>query len=250
MARASAGTTEGAAAAALAGLCALALGMGIGRFAYTPVLPAMQADFGLSVESAGLIASANFAGYLAGALLAIRVAQRARRRAYVVAVLASVATTLLMAAFSGVAPISAVRFLSGVASAFLLVHGSAIVLDRLAEARRLELAGVLYAGVGVGIAASALIVELAVRLGATSAWQWIALGTAALLLAIPALGMLDPLHDPLLDDGAPPGLRRLPARAPARRTLPARSRRGARGAAIRERSPGSPARTVGSDSAT
>ncbi|MCL4746007.1 MAG: YbfB/YjiJ family MFS transporter [Burkholderiaceae bacterium] len=192
MARASAGTTEQALAAAFAGLCALALGMGIGRFAYTPVLPAMQSEFGLSVESAGLIASANFAGYLAGALLAIRVAHGARHRAYVCAVLASVATTLLMAALSNAGPIAAVRFLSGLASAFLLVHGSSIVLDRLAAARRLELAGVHYAGVGVGIAASALIVDAALRLGATSTWQWIALGTASLLLAVPALAMADP----------------------------------------------------------
>ena len=55
--------------AAIAGLAALALGMGIGRFAYTPLLPALIDEAGLSIRAAGYIASANFAGYLVGGTL-------------------------------------------------------------------------------------------------------------------------------------------------------------------------------------
>src|SRR5215471_6008480 len=55
---------------AIAGLIALAIVLGIGRFAFTPVLPMMQQDAGLSVTAGGWLASANYLGYLLGALSA------------------------------------------------------------------------------------------------------------------------------------------------------------------------------------
>src|SRR6476661_3404677 len=58
------------AAVAAAGLAALAAGMGIGRFAFTPILPLMQAEGTLTLAGGGWLAAANYAGYLAGALTA------------------------------------------------------------------------------------------------------------------------------------------------------------------------------------
>ena len=199
--------------AALAGLCALVLGMGIGRFAYTPVLPYMQAQLGLSIEAAGYVASANFAGYLAGALLAIAVPGRLRRGAFVGAVALSVATTLAMAPLSGAWAMAVVRALSGIASAFVLIHGSAIVLDRLARDGRPTLFSLLYAGVGAGIVLCALVVEIASRTGASSATQWLALGLVSLALA--------PLAASLRDDAQSPGAASGPSASPPAGAPPA-----------------------------
>src|SRR5437762_5328854 len=60
---------------AFAGLAALAVAMGIGRFAFTPLLPMMQDDAGISLAQGGYLASANYLGYLAGALWAMRPAR-------------------------------------------------------------------------------------------------------------------------------------------------------------------------------
>src|ERR687893_2130581 len=82
----------------LAGILALAAAMGIGRFAYTPLLPAMQAAAGLDPTQAGLLAAANYAGYLAGALLAaVAVHASARLSVLLVSTIAVVATTALIA---------------------------------------------------------------------------------------------------------------------------------------------------------
>src|SRR5918992_1694875 len=58
---------------ALSGMAALAIAMGIGRFAFTPILPMMQEDAGLTVAEGAWLAAANYAGYLVGGLSAIRI---------------------------------------------------------------------------------------------------------------------------------------------------------------------------------
>src|SRR5258706_8555708 len=121
---------------AFGGLLAMAAGIGIGRFVYTPILPPMVEALSLTKAQAGLIASANFVGYLAGALLA---ATRlpGSRRAWLLGALAlnaiclaamGVATTLTLFLL--------LRLAAGVASAFCLIFSSALVLDRPAPAGR------------------------------------------------------------------------------------------------------------------
>jgi predicted MFS family arabinose efflux permease len=180
-----------------AGVCALVSAMAIGRFAYTPLLPYMQRDYGLSIAMAGYIASANFLGYLAGALLAMRVPLARRNRAYAAGLALSVGSTAAMAFVEGGQAQSVVRALGGAASAFVLIQGSAIALDALARANRSALFSLIYAGVGLGIALSAGLVLVLARAEASAQAMWLAFGVAAAVLALPALTLRDPAAAPV-----------------------------------------------------
>lgn len=182
----------GGLAAATAGACALALAMGIGRFAYTPMLPAMLEESSLGLSAAGLVASANFLGYLIGALLATRALFARRRTGWLRAGLAlSALTTAAMALDIGASGWASVRLASGVASAFVLVFTSAIVFEIAAREGRPMLGSLLYAGVGVGIAASALLVFAGREAGWSAAQLWWALAGLSALLALAPWRVLD-----------------------------------------------------------
>src|SRR3954453_20504190 len=78
---------------AVGGLIALAAALGIGRFVYTPILPPMTEALGLGPSAAGMIASANFLGYLLGAVLAAWPRLPGSRRAWLVGCLLLSAVT-------------------------------------------------------------------------------------------------------------------------------------------------------------
>ncbi len=181
---------------ATGGLLAMAAGIGVGRFVYTPILPPMVEALGLTKSQAGLIASANFIGYLAGALLA---AGRlpGSRRAWLLGALAANAVCLAAMGLASAVPVFlALRLLAGMASAFTLIFASALVLDRLARAGRSPLSAVHFAGVGTGIAASALLVAVLMSGGADWRMFWFASGALSLVAGLAVAGMVPP------DDGA------------------------------------------------
>ena len=98
-------------ALAVGGLVAMAAAIGIGRFVYTPILPLMVEDLGMTKASAGVLASANFAGYLVGALLATTSMVAGSRRRWLLAVLtASALTTGAMGLVSSTAAFLLLRF--------------------------------------------------------------------------------------------------------------------------------------------
>ncbi|MCH6586901.1 MAG: YbfB/YjiJ family MFS transporter [Proteobacteria bacterium] len=166
--------------------------MGIGRFVYTPILPFMEESLDLTKAEAGVIASANFLGYLLGALAASTAALPGGRRGWFLAALAmSAVSTGAMGLSSSMAVFLGLRFLGGVASAFVLVFASALVLDRLAAARRSGLSAVHFAGVGCGIAVSAVLVSglAAEGYGWRALWLW---SGAVSLLALGAVVRLVP----------------------------------------------------------
>ena len=160
---------------AVAGMISLAVAMGIGRFVYTPILPGMMEELGLSASNAGLIASANYLGYLVGALVAAGGWAHGRERMVVFGALA--ASTLLVALMGAVetmTPFLVIRFLAGVASAFVMVFMTSIVFSHLARSGRAGFEAVHFGGVGLGIAGSSILMAAIVTIhaGWTAAWFW------------------------------------------------------------------------------
>lgn len=178
---------------ALGGLLSLAVAMGIGRFAFTPMLPVMQADLGLTVAAGGWLASANYAGYLLGAVAATRL-HVAPLRAIFAGLLAIALTTLAMGFTHAFAEWVAWRALAGVASAFVLVHVSAWSVQRLAALNRADLGGVVFAGVGLGVAGAGLLCLAFVAHGTTAAQLWLVLGGVSVVILAAVVPVLRATH--------------------------------------------------------
>jgi predicted MFS family arabinose efflux permease len=144
----------------------------------------MQRDLGISHRLAGGLASLNYAGYLAGALLCVVWPRVLRSRcANIGALLASIGTTLLMGATLSPFGWGALRLVAGVASAILFVVIAIEVSETLLRSRHSRWSSALYGGIGLGIALSGAVVPLFDRFGGWSV-TWLGMGGLAALLAL------------------------------------------------------------------
>lgn len=169
--------------AAVAGLAATLIGNGLGRFAYTPLIPALIAAGWFEPAEAVYLAAANLAGYLVGAMGARRLAMSTSgtfgARA---AMLATVASLVACAFPLGFAWYAGWRFIAGVTGGVLMVLAVPMVLGATPAHQRGRVAGVVITGVGLGVAASGTIVPAVAAQGLTVVWLALA-ATAALLTA-------------------------------------------------------------------
>jgi MFS family permease len=168
---------------AVAGLCASLVGIGLARFAYTPLIPALISAKWFSASDVIYLGAANLAGYLAGALLARPIAARfgATRSLRGMMVLAT------LTCFASSAPVSFLwffgwRFLAGLSGGVIMVLAASVVLPHTSPARRGIVGGVIFAGVGLGIAASGTLVPLLLQLGLRESWY--GLGALSALLTL------------------------------------------------------------------
>ncbi|MFY9920611.1 MAG: YbfB/YjiJ family MFS transporter [Mycobacterium sp.] len=164
------------------GAAALAAAMGIGRFAYTPILPLMTAQAAVTPQLAGNLATANYVGYLAGAL-AGTASDRLTRSATALraSLVVLVATLAAMPFASNAFEWLGLRAVAGFTSAVVFVIAVNSMLDHLGD-HSPHLPGWGFGGVGVGIALSAVLVLALPTAGWQSAW-WIAAVSAAVLSA-------------------------------------------------------------------
>jgi MFS family permease len=166
---------------------ALAAAMGVGRFVYTPILPLMQEQAGLSAPAGALLATANYAGYLVGAVIGIVApVMVGSRLALRVGLVGLVATLAAMPVVAGTPAWFALRFGAGVASAVVFVIAVSAMLGH-PDRRAARLVGWGFGGVGAGIALSGLLVLL-LRSTAFSSWRdaWWSAAALALVLSVAA----------------------------------------------------------------
>nr|WP_255592741.1 YbfB/YjiJ family MFS transporter [Bordetella sp. BOR01] len=162
------------------GLLALAVAMGIGRFAFTPLWPLMAQDAGLSLAQGGWLASANYAGYLLGALAAVAFPIRRLRAGLLGSLAAAGLLTLAMGLLEGMAAWLALRLAAGYASAYTFICVAAWRPVPAGDPREGLVMNWTYAGVGMGIAASGLACLALMQHGASADTSWQALGMLAL----------------------------------------------------------------------
>jgi len=193
----------------LAGASASLIGIGLARFAYTPLLPAIIGAHWFPASTAAYLGAANLGGYLAGALLAgpmVRVAKPAT----VLRVMMLLATIAFVAC---AVPVSFLwffvwRFVSGVSGGALMVLAAPTILAHVPAARRGFASGGIFTGIGLGIAASGTIVPILLRQGLTS--TWLGLAAVSLLLTFVAWNGW-PDHDAPVPAHAPSRFEHSPA---------------------------------------
>ncbi|MBZ9906329.1 YbfB/YjiJ family MFS transporter [Mesorhizobium sp. BR115XR7A] len=181
---------------AFAGMIAMAVAMGIGRFVYTPILPGMMEELHLSPANAGWIASANYLGYLVGALVAAGSWAHGRERLLMLGALgASAVLAASMGLTDAMAAFVAIRFLAGLASAFVMVFMASIVFSHIAAAGRGDLQAWHFGGVGLGIAISAAMMAVLVteHAGWAQGWLWSGAISACGFVAVALLVNQGPL---------------------------------------------------------
>jgi predicted MFS family arabinose efflux permease len=165
----------------LCGLCASLVGIGLARFAYTPLLPAIIGAGWFGAASATYLGAANLAGYLAGALLAAPAASRVPARTLLRGAMLMVSVSFFACAWpGGFAWFFTWRFVSGVAGGAAMVLAAPTILPHVTPSRRGLVSGAIFMGVGLGVAASGTLVPLLLREGLRQ--TWLGLGVAALLL--------------------------------------------------------------------
>ena len=180
------------------GICGLVLTIGLARFAYTPLLPSLQLQTGLSDAGAGALAAVNYAGYMSGALAAAWIDDvRWRHRLYSMGLWMALLTTAAMALSTWMPAWALWRYIGGLCGATGMLLGSGLVLGWLMRHGHRPELGLHFIGIGLGIVVSALGAW-----GLSSIWplwssQWLAFAVLGLVFFVPAWAWRPPVPPPL-----------------------------------------------------
>ncbi|QFR49644.1 YbfB/YjiJ family MFS transporter [Sulfurimonas lithotrophica] len=166
----------------LAGILSIVVGVGVARFAFTTLLPAMLEDF-LSVTNAGLFASFNYAGYLSGAVFSIFMKDiNVKVRFFRIGMILSILTTLVLATTTNETLWFVSRVIAGFGSAMVLIVGGAIVMLKINYEDKTKAMGMHFTGIGVAITVTELTSQYVLK---SSTWSdaWMVLTILAFVIS-------------------------------------------------------------------
>lgn len=167
----------------LAGFAASLASIGLARFAYAPLVPALIQAHWFSSSSVVFLGAANLTGYLVGALIG----QPLARRFSSMPVLRAMMVLVTLAFVACSQPLSigwffGWRLASGIAGGAIMVLAAATILPHVPRERRGLAGGAIFLGIGVGIAGSGTVVPWLLGMGLQAAWLGLAAISAALTL--------------------------------------------------------------------
>ncbi len=177
------GSTRKAVLVCSAAMISLAIAMGVGRFAFTPMFPLMVRDGLLNSENGTLLAASNYLGYLLGAMLAGRI----KIKPSLLLAIGLASTAVVTGAVGWTSSVSVwvlLRLVAGIMSAWTLIAASTWGLAWLSSLRLQHLAGIIFAGVGLGIAAVGIFCAVAARFEVPAARMWVDLALLAGVLVL------------------------------------------------------------------
>lgn len=176
--------------------------LGLARFAYALLLPAMSDDLAWSYSAAGALNTSNAAGYLVGALVATPLARAlGTRRTFLLGTAVTALAVGLTAATSLYAVLLTIRFVAGLAGALAFVLGAALVAEashRGSRGRAAVLLGVYFGGAGAGIVVAGLLVPWVLSLTGGHGWRqgWVALAAVGVVATVAAALAARRVSDP------------------------------------------------------
>eukprot|EP01155_Anaeramoeba_flamelloides_P042268 Anaeramoba_flamelloidesc36051_g1_i2.p1 GENE.c36051_g1_i2~~c36051_g1_i2.p1 ORF type:complete len:368 (+),score=-12.09 c36051_g1_i2:3-1106(+) len=178
----------------LAGILSIVIGVGVARFAFTTLLPPMLEDF-ISISDAGILASINFAGYLAGAIFSIFLKDiHSKVKYFRIGIVVDIICTLVLAYSKDENLWFISRLIAGFASAMVLIVGGSLVMEKLNMSDKTKAMGIHFTGIGTAIASCDLIGKYVLK---DSSWSdaWLVLSIFGAISSIYVVYILSFDHE-------------------------------------------------------
>lgn len=174
----------------LAGIIALIIGVGVARFVFTSLLPPMLENY-LTISFAGVLASINYVGYLAGSIFAVFIKDiNTKVKFFRFGMFLCFITTLMLGVTTSDTIWVISRILAGFGAAMALVVGSAIVMNKLNIQNKTKAMGIHFSGIGFSILVSDLIVRIVFYFNGTWQLSWIVLAIFAFVMSFYSMYIL------------------------------------------------------------